>query len=86
VEIVPLSKVNTPGSSTMLQLPPGEKSTVKSAWKEPVPVDRLLVAFATTVTWIRLTPRLLPGAAARAGWAVTARARSITRLPFLVAM
>src|SRR6266550_6758248 len=34
VEIVPLSKMNAPGSSTMLQVPPGEKSAVMVAWKE----------------------------------------------------
>src|SRR6266516_82821 len=49
VKIVPLSKMNAPGSSTMLQVPPGEKSTVMVAWKEPLPVDRLLLASATMV-------------------------------------
>jgi hypothetical protein len=49
VKIVPLAKVNTPGSSTMLQVPPGEKSIVRTAWKEPGPIDRLLVASPTTV-------------------------------------
>jgi hypothetical protein len=47
VKIVPLPKMNAPGSPTMLQVPPGEKSTVMAAWKEPSPVDRLLLASAT---------------------------------------
>ncbi len=49
-EIVPLSKLNVASSVTMLQVPPGEKSTIKSVWKEPAPVDRLLVPFPSTVT------------------------------------
>jgi hypothetical protein len=31
VKIIPLSKVNSAGSSTMLQVPPGEKSNVAVA-------------------------------------------------------
>jgi hypothetical protein len=34
----------------MLQVPPGEKSNVAVAWKEPVPVERLLCASPTKVT------------------------------------
>jgi hypothetical protein len=50
VKIVPLSKVNAAGSSTMLQSPPGVKSIVIVDWKVPVPADRLLVAAENTVT------------------------------------
>src|SRR6476660_301676 len=50
VKIIPLLKVNTAGSSTMLQVPPGEKSRVAVVWKEPVPVERLLCASPTKVT------------------------------------
>ena len=49
VKIVPLAKMNAPGSSTMLQVPPGEKSTRMVAWKEPLPVARLLLASPTIV-------------------------------------
>ena len=49
-KIIPLSKVNVEDSSEMLHVPPGEESTVRSAWKEPAPVDRLLVPFPSTVT------------------------------------
>src|SRR5205807_2683659 len=54
VKIVPLSKMNTPGSSTMLHVPPGVRSTRMVAWKVPLPVDRLLLASATMVDWIIL--------------------------------
>jgi hypothetical protein len=46
---VPLVKLNTSASSTMLQVPPGEKSMVSAASNVPVPVARLLVAFPVAV-------------------------------------
>src|SRR5215472_18017415 len=53
MRIVPLAKVNTSCSSTMLQGPLNagwpKKSSIRFAWKEPGPVDRLLLAFATAV-------------------------------------
>src|SRR5215813_3195147 len=36
-KIAPLLEANTSDSATMLQLPPGEKSTRRSVWKEPLP-------------------------------------------------
>ena len=49
VEIVPLSKMNVPGSSTMLHVPPGVRSTRMVAWKVPLPVDRLLLLYVAVI-------------------------------------
>jgi hypothetical protein len=49
----PVVKGKLASSVTMLQFPPGagwpKKSTVASRWKEPLPVDKLLVAFPSSV-------------------------------------